>query len=286
MEALTHIMIIEVDGTSRKSEWQWDFEAVEKIKINPHNQRGIWFNSGHLRTGGVQMGMEKESGFGQPTEATLIKQAQAGCQESMNLLLLRNEGLVHLVVQRQWLSTLPYDQAIQAGRQGLWRAILGFDLERKNRFSTYAYAAIMRQVWAAVKAERRRQRRETLLGVLAVYWYQSGTDPARLREQQEIGQSLRALVKRLPLSLGRVIEAYYGLAGQEPQSLQAIGEKPGLSGERVRQLRNEALMWLRQPAHSQELRSLLARHNQAQYELADRLAQIELKRCGGRNGRR
>lgn len=229
---------------------------------------------------------EEESGFGGLIEATLLKQAQAGCQESLNLLLLRHEGLVHLVVQRQWLCTLSYDQAIQAGRQGLWRAILGFDLERKSRFSTYAYIAIMKYVWAAVKAERCRIRREVPLGVLAVYWYQTGVDPAWLRDEQEIGQSLRALVKRLPQRLRRVIVANYGLEGEEPQSLQAIGEELGLTRERVRQLRNEALMWLRQPAHSQELRSLLARHNLGQYELADRLAQIELKRRGGRNGQR
>ena len=228
---------------------------------------------------------EEESGFGWQTEATLIKQAQTGCQESLNHLLLRHEGLLHLVVQRQWLCTLPYDQAIQAGRQGLWRAILGFDLERKNRFSTYAYAAIMRHVWAAVKAERRQLGREAPLGVLAVYWYQTGADPARQRDEQEIGQSLRTLVKRLPQRMRRIIVAYYGLEGQEPQSLRAIGEQLGLTGERVRQLRNEALMWLRQPAHSQELRSLLARHTLVQYELADQLAQIELKRRGGRNGK-
>lgn len=229
---------------------------------------------------------EEESGLGEQTEATLIRQAQAGCQESLNLLLLRNEGLVHWVVQHQWLCTLPYDQAIQAGRQGLWHAILGFDLERKNRFSTYAYTAIMRHVWAAVKAERRRMRREVPLASLVTYWYQTGVDPAWLRDQHEIGQSLMALVKRLPWRLRRVIVAHYGLEGQERQSLRAIGQQLGLTGERVRQLRNEALMWLRQPAHSQELRSLLARHNLAQYELADRLAQLELKRRGGRNGRR
>ena len=228
---------------------------------------------------------EEESGFDLPTEATLIEQAQAGCQESLNLLLLRHEGLVHLVVQRQWLCTLPYEQALQAGRQGLWRAILGFDLERKNRFSTYAYSAIMRQVWAAVKAERRRLGQEAPLGILGVYWYQTGVDPAWLRDQHEISQSLRALVKRLPRRLRRVIVAYYGLEGQEPQSLRGIGQQLGLTGERVRQLRNEALMWLRQPAHSQELRSLLDRHSLAQYELADQLAQIELKRRGGRNGK-
>jgi len=207
---------------------------------------------------------EEESGFGEQTEATLLEQAQGGCQESINLLLLRHQGLVHLVVQRQWLCTLPYDQAIQAGRHGLWRAILGFELERKNRFSTYAYIAIMKYVWAAVKAERRRLRREVPLGSLKIYWYQTGVDPAWLRDQSEISQSLLALINRLPGQLRQVITAYYGLEGQEPHSLQAIGQQLGLTGERVRQLRNEALVWLRQPAHSQELRSLLARHNQPQ----------------------
>jgi RNA polymerase sigma factor (sigma-70 family) len=228
---------------------------------------------------------EQESGFGLLTEATLIQQAQVGCKDSMNLLLLRHEGLVHLVVQRQWLCTLPYDLAIQEGRRGLWRAILGYDPGRGSKFSTYAYTAIMKYVWAAVKGERRRLRREVPLANLVVYWYQTGADPAWLRDQQEISQSLLALVNRLPGRLRRIIVAYYGLEGDEPQNLQAIGQQLGLTGERVRQLRNEALVWLRQPAHSQELRSLLARHNQQQYELADRLAQIELKRRGGRHGR-
>jgi hypothetical protein len=45
-------------------------------------------------------------------------------------------------------------------------------------------------------------------------------------------------------------------------------------------------VWLCQPAHSQELRSLLARHEQQQYELADQLAQAWLRRRGGHNGHR
>ena len=53
----------------------------------------------------------------------------------------------------------------------------------------------------------------------------------------------------------------------------------------ISQVEIAALVWLRQPAHSQELRSLLARHNQTQYELADRLAQAWLRRRGGRSGR-
>ena len=224
--------------------------------------------------------------FSWRTEVTLFEQAQAGCAASLNELIQRHERLVHFVVQRQWLLTLSYEEAIQAGRRGLWRAILGYDPGRGTTFATYAYRAIMKYVWAAVKSERRRLRREVPVGVLVLYGYQSGSDPAELRDQQEIRQSLLSLVKRLPKRLRRVITAYYGLQGKEPQTLQAIGNQLGLTRERVRQLRNEALVWLRQPAHSQELRSLLARHNRPQYELADQLAQAWLTRRGGRHGRR
>ena len=225
------------------------------------------------------------SGPGHEPEATLFTQAQGGCSESLNELMQRHARLVYLVVRRQWLLTLPYEEALQAGRRGLWRAILGYDAGRGNTFATYAYRAIMRQVWAAVKGEQCRLGREASVGVMVIYCYQTGADPSWLKDQEEINEGLQNLVKRLPKRLGRVITAYYGLEGKEPQSLKAIGERLGLSGERVRQLRNEALVWLGQPAHSQALRSLLARHSQAQYELADHVAQAWHKQRGGRNER-
>jgi RNA polymerase primary sigma factor len=227
---------------------------------------------------------KEESGPGHNTGAALFAQAQAGCAESLKEVMQQHERLVQWVVQRQWLFTLPYEEALQAGRWGLWRAIMGYDHEQGTTFGTYAYKSIMRQVWAAVKMERRRKRREVPIGVLVVICYQAGADPAWLREQQEIRESLLGLVKRLPKRLRRVITAYYGLNGKEPQTLQTIGEELGVCTERVRQLRNEALVWLGQPAHSQTLRSLLARHTQQQYELADQLAQVWAKRRGGRNG--
>lgn len=228
----------------------------------------------------------KESGPGREPETTQFEQAQRGNSESLNELMKRHEGLVHRVVQGQGLVTLPYEEALQAGRQGLWRAILGYDAKRGTTFATYAYPAIMRHVWQAVKVERRRLKREIPIRVLAIYYYQPGADPGWQREEEDIRESLLALVKRLPGRLRGVIRAYYGLKGEEPQNLRTIGEQLGLSGERVRQLRNEALVWLSQPAYSQELRSLLARHSQVEYELADQMAQVWLKQRGGRNGRR
>jgi RNA polymerase sigma factor (sigma-70 family) len=229
---------------------------------------------------------EKESGISEQAEATLIEQAQAGKQESLNLLLLQYERLVHLVVQRQWTCTIPYRAIVQEGRYGLWHAILKYNAERKCKFSTYAYEAIMKQVWVGVKAEIRRLRRGIPQEVLVLYCYAPGPDPARLRDWEDVRQSLLELVRRLPASKAEVIRSRYGLEGRERQTQVEIGKRMGVSYQRVGQIETEALTWLRQPAHSQELRSLLARHDQQQYELADQLAQAWLRRRGGRRERR
>jgi RNA polymerase sigma factor (sigma-70 family) len=231
---------------------------------------------------------QTESGPSFDPETTLFHQAQAGCAESLDFLLAQHDRLVHWVVLRQQLCGLDYDEAVQAGRYGLWRAVLGFDLGRGMRFSTYAVKAIMSHIWSAVEVFlARQQRRRIPWDILVAYFYRVEPDPAHLQDWDDVCQALQRLVARLPdWRQVQVIQAYYGLHGQESQTLQAIGEQLGLSRERVRQLRNEALVWLRQPAHSQELRSLLARHNQPQYELADELAQAWLKRRGGRHGRR
>jgi RNA polymerase sigma factor (sigma-70 family) len=230
--------------------------------------------------------LEEMSGFGVKPETTLFMQAQAGSAESLNELMEEHEGLVHLVVRRQWLLTLEFEEALQAGRRGLRQAILGYDAERCTRFSTYAYWAIMRYVWGAVKAEQRRMKREVPISILVLYSYETGSDPAWLKYQQDIHDSLLGLVKRLPERLREVITEHYGLGGKEPQTLEEIGRQIGLSKSQAGQLRKEALVWLSQPAHSQELRYLVGRHTQRQYELADELAQIWLKQRGGRNGRR
>jgi hypothetical protein len=76
----------------------------------------------------------------------------------------------------------------------------------------------------------------------------------------------------------------YGLDGNPPAFYRQIGTTLGLSGERARQLHTEALVWLRHPAHSYVLRSLLGRHTLADYQASDELAQRWLRWRGGRRG--
>jgi RNA polymerase sigma factor (sigma-70 family) len=193
----------------------------------------------------------------------------------------QHDGLVHAVVRKQILGDLPYDEAIQAARIGLWRAILGYDPDRGVAFSTYAWPSIARHVWQAVKeADRFLQRYTVPSAVPSV----RALDPALVWERRAIHAALHDLVKRQPRRLRYIITTRYGLDGYPVAFYREIGERLHLSGERVRQLHTEALVALRHPAHSQHVRSLLGYHTVASYEWAETLAQRWLRKRGGRHG--
>jgi RNA polymerase sigma factor (sigma-70 family) len=221
---------------------------------------------------------------GQPAEVVLFRQAQTGGRESLNALMEIHDGLVHAVLRRQVLGDLPYAEALQAGRIGLWRAIMRFDLSRGHAFSTYAWPSIVHHVWRAVKVHTRASRSEPLEAYCE--WQRiASADPAALEVAWSVHDTLHELVTRLSERLQQIIVARYGLDGQGGRYYREIGRHLGVSGERARQLHTEALVWLRHPAHSQHLRSLLAYHSLADYQWAEAEAQRWLRRRGGRCGR-
>jgi len=221
---------------------------------------------------------KKANGPGLSPEAALFKQAQAGSRECLNALMTQHDGLVFAVVRQQALGELTYAEAIHAGRQGLWKAILGYAPERGYAFSTYAWPCIMRHIWRAVKQLSGKDP-PCPAGPRGIE-----ASPGERWEAKLVAEALRQAVGRLPERLRRVVVARYGLNGEPAATYAQIGAELGLTRERVRQLHTEALVWLRHPAHSSQLRSLLARHTVADYEQAEAWAQSWLQRRGGRNG--
>lgn len=210
----------------------------------------------------------------------LFRQAQAGCRDCLDELMEKHDGLVHAVVRKQILGDLPYDEAIQAGRTGLWRAILGYDPDRGVAFSTYAWPSITRHVWRAVKEAERFLQRSVVTSTAPSA---RALDPALVWERRAIHAALHDLVKRQPTRLRDIITTRYGLDGCPVAFYREIGERLQLSGERVRQLHSEALVRLRHPAQSQHLRALLGHHTVADYEWAETLAHRWLRKRGGRH---
>jgi len=225
-------------------------------------------------------------GPGTPTGAALFRQAQAGCRDSLARLMATHERLVHAVVRQQVLGNLPFAEALQAGRIGLWHAILHFDPQRGTAFSTYAWTCIMHRVWREVKLAERAQGqagKHLPLGEAASRRGEDG-DPALAWAALAVSAALWDLIARLPERLRIVVLARYELTGQPQVFYAQIGVVLGVSGERARQLHTEALIWLRQPAHSQQLRSLLDRHTLVDYETVEAETQRWLQWRGGRRG--
>jgi len=201
-----------------------------------------------------------------PSETALWSQAQAGCRQSVNLLMSQHNGLVYAVVRQQVLGELSYDEALQAGRTGLWRAILGYDPERGTTFATYAWTAIMRSVWAAVKKSGKREGGTTV--PLPTSLLDAVQEPDKRWERKALAAARRQAACQLPARLQLVLAARYGWTGSPPATFRQIGEQLGVSRQRAHQLHQEALLRLRQPALSYQLRAWLGKHTAAEYEAA------------------
>ncbi len=178
--------------------------------------------------------------------------------------MAQHDGLVHAFIQRQGGGAISYEEALQAGRIGLWHALQGYDPARGTAFSTYAWVAIYRRIHR--RAQELSQETEVLLAEIAGSWVLP--DPAEELEKRLIHDALHELVSQLPSHLWQVVEGRFGLGARPPCTLKELGQELGLSGERVRQLEQDALAWLRHPAHSGRLRQLLGKNTAADYRCA------------------
>lgn len=209
-----------------------------------------------------------------PEGSDQFRCAQSGCQECVEALLRQHRGLVLGVVARQWKGKrLAYADLVQEGWVALWQAILGYEPERGTAFSTYAWAAIARRIWQVVARAERRE---------GWSWPAEGEGVEEAAEAAWVQQELGAAVARLPVRLGAVVTALYGLDGQPPQTLAEVGATYGVTRERVRQLRNDALMQLRLPALSHRLQRLCDQQDRLAYRRMQQMNRAWQQRRRGR----
>jgi len=212
-----------------------------------------------------------------PKGQAIYRCAQGGCPRCLEQLLHDHEGLIHAVLQRQYRAGALYADLLQEGRIALWQAILHYDLGRGVAFSTYAWQVIRRRIWRAVAQAQRPQG-----------WSDppQPSDPAIVVERKDqhhhVQAALVGTLRHLPPRLAQVVVAVYGLDGQPPCSMAAVGRRYGVTRECVRQWRNAALCLLRLPALSVTLRALCAQDDVPAYVRAAALNQIWARQRRGR----
>ena len=81
--------------------------------------------------------------------------------------------------------------------------------------------------------------------------------PAKTTEQNLLQQHLEEIFKELPAREVRILKLRFGIPDGKQHTLQEVGNKIGVSRERVRQIENQALRRLQRPHIQYQLRDYL-----------------------------
>lgn len=121
----------------------------------------------------------------------LIQEAQNGSESAKSRLLEENMPLIKSIIRRYRSTVIEYDDLIQLGSVGLYKAIMNFNLNFGVRFSTYAVPMI--------SGEIKRQIRDD--------------GPVKVSRS----------TKALAILINKYMDTFRGEQGREP-SIEEIGE--------------------------------------------------------------
>jgi len=172
-----------------------------------------------------------------------------------DLLINCNMRLVVSIAKRHAAQTDNFWELMSDGNMSLIRAVEKFDYSRGNKFSTYASWAIMKNYARSIPEEKTRRERY-LTGNEEFF---DAAPDTRTDEQEVVAAAEQAsykvnrLLEYLDPREREIIRLRAGLDnGAEGMTLEKIGEKLGITKERVRQLNVRAMKKLRGLVESQK----------------------------------
>jgi len=173
-----------------------------------------------------------------------------------NKIVQSNLRLVVSIAKRHSGPSDDFFGLISDGNMSLIRAVEKFDYTRGNKFSTYASWAIMKNFARSIPEEfKHRDRFKTV----AEETFLSTTDERANHlvleaEQAQRRQQVNRILHRLDEREQQIIIRRFGLEqGEEPRTLEAVGEELGVTKERIRQIEARALSKLRLAAREEHI---------------------------------
>ena len=85
------------------------------------------------------------------TEITMLKKANAGDNESFEVLLRKYEKYLYISIKDYYLAGGDRDDLIQEGMIGLLKGIKSYEFDRNTSFRTFVIMCMRRQIITAIK---------------------------------------------------------------------------------------------------------------------------------------
>lgn len=171
-------------------------------------------------------------------------------------LIRANLRLVVSIAKRHVSPSLNLFELISDGNVSLMKAVEKFDFGRGFKFSTYASWAIMKNFARSIPAENTRRDR-FLTGQDLAFELKADVRTVESdleRSQERVHSAVERFLARLDERERGVIIDRYGLENKEPsQTLEQVGQKWGVTKERIRQIEARALQKLKQFAREENI---------------------------------
>ena len=215
--------------------------------LTPAGERALFRKFNYLKFKAARLRDEVEPETVKARELDRVEDLLSQADRVKAQITQANLRLVVSIAKRHATPLRDFFEIISDGNVSLMRAVERFDYSRGFKFSTYASWAIMKN-YARTIPEQRQHRdryqtgRDELLEVLS--------SPGPEEHETDYLPALRTKVEQMLTTLdereGEILRQRFGLDDHgEPQTLQQIGERFGVSKERIRQLESRAMTKLR-----------------------------------------
>jgi RNA polymerase primary sigma factor len=193
-------------------------------------------------------------------EAELARRSRAGDDTARHRLVSANLRFVVSIAKRYRHSAVPLADLVNEGNLGLLRAAERFDETHGVRFVSYAIWWIRQGMVRAIARDAELNGRNGASRRVSLDQPLTAASTAPLQEvvpderceapeervmQRALRDAVDSSLTDLPEREQLVLRLYYGLDGAPPYTLEEVGQRLGVTRERVRQIKERALARLR-----------------------------------------
>lgn len=185
-------------------------------------------------------------------ERELGMRIKQGDKDALNKLVMHNLKFVVSMAKNYRDKGVPFEDLISEGNMGLYHAAEKYDGSRSTRFITYAVWWIKNSFNECIKRNngfnetdvddyiKGRKINDTFKSEIINEDFEE-----RLNDMQSRNTSVEELMECLQERERKVVTMFFGLNGEMEMNLDEIGKSLSISMERVRQIKDVALIKLK-----------------------------------------
>ena len=202
-------------------------------------------------------------------ETTLAQKIKMGDQRALDKLVQANLRFVVSVAKQYQHQGLSLSDLINEGNLGLIKAAQRFDETKGFKFISYAVWWIRQSILQALAEQGRLVRlpqnkigtynkaNKAYMAFEQEHEREGSDDTDEDVMKDSLREEIRRVLKSLSPREAEIVNAYFGLDGENGVTIEQIGMKYDLTKERIRQIKERAIKRLQKARYSNALKAYL-----------------------------